>query len=641
MRALAIVALLAGLGVPLWVGLGYVGQRPLALATTLLIIAVYLLGAREIWRFHRASASLRSALLELDGAPPTLDVWLARLDSGLRSSVRARIETGRAGLPGPVLAPYLVGLLVLLGMLGTFMGMVLTLKGTVLALESTADLPALRAALSAPVQGLGLAFGTSVAGVAASAMLGLVMALARRERAMVVQALDTAADSRLRSFARARQGEALLAAAQEQATLMPQVVQQLQALMTQMGEQNASMHQQLVANQGRMQDELRSTYGALAESVGAALRESARAGASAAAAAVEPLVERSLAGLNANSAAFQAQLTDVAGRQLAAWTERFDQATTHVSSVWMDALVRQQQYRQAADETLQQSLQDSQTRFDGRWQALLAEWADAQSAQHARVAADDERRLAAWAAAVAEMGASARKAWLQASTESRTLQGEICNTLAATASDIQQQTRAQAEAMAQRLAQLIELAGQAPKAASELAAQWREQLAEGQQRDLLWQRKQAETLATVQTLVDELTRTATRQREAMDGLLAASVAALEAAREQSTSQLAAQAQGLEEAAAQLTAGGVEMASLGDAFGVAVTQFGQSSQRLVAQMSHIESALERARMRSDDQLAYYVAQARELFDLCLSAQQQTLADLKRLGVRGIAPAQVTE
>ncbi|WP_204280887.1 hypothetical protein, partial [Serratia marcescens] len=56
----------------------------------------------------------------------------------------------------------------------------------------TADLAALRTALGAPVQGLGLAFSASVAGVTGSAMLGLMVALARRERAVVAGQLDTA-----------------------------------------------------------------------------------------------------------------------------------------------------------------------------------------------------------------------------------------------------------------------------------------------------------------------------------------------------------------------------------------------------------------------------------------------------------------
>ena len=35
-------------------------------------------------------------------------------------------------------------------------------------------------------------------------------------------------------------------------------------------------------------------------------------------------------------------------------------------------------------------------------------------------------------------------------------------------------------------------------------------------------------------------------------------------------------------------------------------------------------------RSDDQMAYTVAQAREVIDLCLGAQQQALAALQQAG-----------
>ena len=108
------------------------------------------------------------------------------------------------------MTPYLVGLLVLLGMLGTFLGMVVTLNGAVMALESTTDLPTIRAALAAPVKGLGLAFGTSVAGVAASAMLGLVSALCRRERLQAAQALDARIATSLRPFSLAHQREQTL-----------------------------------------------------------------------------------------------------------------------------------------------------------------------------------------------------------------------------------------------------------------------------------------------------------------------------------------------------------------------------------------------------------------------------------------------
>ena len=53
---------------------------------------------------------------------------------------------------------------------------------------------AIRGSLASPVQGLAVAFGTSIAGVASSAMLGLLAALLRRDRLQAVQQLVKAQD---------------------------------------------------------------------------------------------------------------------------------------------------------------------------------------------------------------------------------------------------------------------------------------------------------------------------------------------------------------------------------------------------------------------------------------------------------------
>src|SRR6201999_4592839 len=122
------------------------------------------------------------------------------LHRSLRNAVRLRVEGERVALPSPSLTPYLVGLLVLLGMLGTLLGMMATLRGTGMALESATDLEAIRGSLAAPVKGLGVAFGTSIAGVASSAMLGLLSALCRRERLQAVQQLDVKLESKIRVY---------------------------------------------------------------------------------------------------------------------------------------------------------------------------------------------------------------------------------------------------------------------------------------------------------------------------------------------------------------------------------------------------------------------------------------------------------
>src|SRR5690606_12134034 len=140
------------------------------------------------------------------------------------------------------LTPYLVGMLVLLGMLGTLLGMLVTLRGTGMALQSASDLQAVRDSLAAPVEGLGVAFGTSIAGVAASAMLGLLAALCRRERAAAVRALDAATATSLRPHTDAHRREQALRLAQRQAEALPALVERMDSMMAALEQQAQDAH---------------------------------------------------------------------------------------------------------------------------------------------------------------------------------------------------------------------------------------------------------------------------------------------------------------------------------------------------------------------------------------------------------------
>ncbi|MNT84501.1 hypothetical protein D3C72_2245190 [compost metagenome] len=61
-------------------------------------------------------------------------------------------------------------------------------------------------------------------------------------------------------------------------------------------------------------------------------------------------------------------------------------------------------------------------------------------------------------------------------------------------------------------------------------------------------------------------------------------------------------------------------------------FGSASAGLGERMEQIGSALDASLARSDEQLAYYVAQAREVVDLSMLSQKQILEDLQQLGGR---------
>lgn len=67
----------AGLAAAGWVGWGFVGHSPLALAMTVMIAATYLLGAWELMRYRAATASLTRALEARQEPLPWMPGWKA------------------------------------------------------------------------------------------------------------------------------------------------------------------------------------------------------------------------------------------------------------------------------------------------------------------------------------------------------------------------------------------------------------------------------------------------------------------------------------------------------------------------------------------------------------------------------------
>ena len=66
--------------------------------------------------------------------------------------------------------------------------------------------------------------------------------------------------------------------------------------------------------------------------------------------------------------------------------------------------------------------------------------------------------------------------------------------------------------------------------------------------------------------------------------------------------------------------------------------GESGNALAERLQAVEDALGKSLARSDEQLAYYVAQAREVVDLSVLAQKQIIEELRQLpGVRDRAGA----
>ncbi|MEA3125892.1 MAG: hypothetical protein QOD67_2911 [Caballeronia sp.] len=773
-RYLNLVVFLVGLAAVCWIGAGYVGSNPLALAVTLLIGACYLAGALELQRYSQATSTLARAVADLSGPPPGLGDWLDRLHPGLRNAVRLRIEGERAALPGPALASYLVGLLVLLGMLGTLLGMVATLRGTGMALESATDLQAIRDSLAAPVRGLGFAFGTSIAGVATSAMLGLLSALCRRERIDAGQMLDVKIATTLRIYSQSHQREETFKLLQRQADGMPQLVDRLQMMMATIEQQNLAVNARQIVSQDAFHGKTEATYARLASSVERSLKESVADSTRAAGAALQPVMEATMAGLARETASLHATVTHAVQQQLDGLSSGFEASTTTVAGIWNQALEGHQRSSEALVQQLRTSLDRFTETFEQRSAGLLegvsarldatagnvsAAWNEALSRQerageklanhnqqalaaaaatfeqhstsllrtvgqsHAdlqgELASRDEQRLAVWTETLGSMAATLSREWEQAGTRTASRQQEMCDTLAQTARDISAQTQAhasntiaeidrlvqaaseapkaaanlQAELASrdqQRLAawtetlasmaatlsreweqagkrtasrqqeicdaleqtarelsaqtqahtsstiseieRLVQAASEAPKAAAEVVAELRQKLSDSMVRDTAMLEERSRLLATLETLLDAVNHASTEQRSAVDALVATSAGLLERVGAQFADKVEAETGKLGAVAAQVRGSAVEVASLGEAFGMAVQVFGDSNEKLVTHLQRIEVALDKSLARSDEQLAYYVAQAREVIDLSMMSQKQIVEDLQQLAGR---------
>ena len=648
-RPLEWAAFLLGLFAVAWVGFGYIGSNPLALTMTVLIAAFYLMGALELSRFHQATSGLQSALAAIPEPLAALGDWLNLLPAALQTPVRLRIEGERVGLPGPAMTPYLVGLLVLLGMLGTFLGMVVTLQGAVMALQSTTDLAAIRAALAAPVKGLGLAFGTSVAGVAASAVLGLLSALCRRERLQAAQRLDTRIATVLRVFSRAHQREAMLQALQVQAGLMSVMADRLQAMMVQLERQGQVLNERLLAGQEGFHRDARTAYSGLARSVDQSLRASLTESARLAGATIQPVVEATMAGIARESTQLHQAVAGTVQQHLHDLSGRLGSQLTAAVDAWTTGLARQERSTEDLTGGLRASLAGFTDTFEQRSAALLGSVAQAHGALQAdlKAAADqtraaeqadqalhDRQRLAAWAESLSAMAATLQQQWQQAGTQTQRQQAQLCRALEQTALVIQSQAETQARATIAEVAGLMQVAAQAPRAAAEVMAQLHQQLSDSLVRDNGVLEERSRIMATLEALLATVGHAASEQRGAIDTLVGSSTALLQRVGSPFSDQIEAESTRLSAAAAQITGSAVEAASLGEAFGLAVQLFSESSDALLAGLQRIEAALGKSTARSDEQLAYYVAQAREVIDLSLLSQKQIVDDLQQLASRAV-------
>lgn len=698
-----------------WVAAAVATSHLLVLGMAAVIGAVYVFGAMELRQYRAATAALNQALAYIPHDLQNLSDWLITLPAGLQNPIRQRVEGERIGLPGPALTPYLVGLLVMLGMLGTFLGMVVTLNGAVFALEGSTNIAGIRSAFSEPIKGLGLAFGTSVAGVATSAMLGLMSSLVRRERAQATQVLDTLTTTTLRGFSLVHQRQETFKALQLQSQALPQVVQQLQTLMVQMAQTSQQMNERLMANQESFHAQVHTAYTELAQSVDQSLQSSLSQSMQLASDSIRPVVQATMAQLSEQAQTMNERLLLNTQQQLGELHTQMAATTAAVAHTSAETLKRHEQANTHMTERVGQTLEAFSQNFELSAKSLVEQVSAAQTQQLTQQSSADQQRLQAWQASLTQMASELLIKWQASGTQTLAQQQAICDTLSRTAQDITSHTQTQATqtlaeitrlmassealmreritseaqwaashqeraqaltevlrhelsalwdaedargqtavarlaelqtavtthlttlgtALEDPITRLIETASEAPKAAAEVIGQLRQEISVSVARDNALLEERTRILGTLSTLLDAINHASTEQRGVIDAMVTASQASLQQTSGQFHEQVAAETSKLGDIAAQVTASAVDVASLGETFGFAVRNFSETNEKLMANLQRIEQAIEKSMTRSDEQLAYYVAQAREMIDLSIGSQKDVLEALQQRQSEGAA------
>ena len=750
-RIMFLLAFLLGAGSALGMSYIFLGTDVLALSVTLIIAFVYGIGAIELVQFHKATQSLQSALGRLPAFSSdekadseSLARWLDSLHGSLKYAVHSRIEGESKGLPSPVLTPYLVGLLVMLGLLGTFIGMVDTLQGSVIALEGSTELSAIREGLAAPIKGLGAAFGTSVAGVAASAMLGLMSTLSRRERIFVTRELDSKINTVFRIFSLNFNRQETYKSLQQQAKALPELAAQIALMAKNLEGMGQRLGQELNAKQDNFHGSVEQAYKQLASSVNDGLNKVVKDSGELVAQQMSPVVDRVMSELSQRLQEHvldtQTQLVNQSETYLDKIGQNLEAHTLSANDAWHQGVKEHEGIQKALSTNMNETLTGFSEQFQAMSQQFIEQFIQRSETNDAQRQIAEDEKCIQWSESLLSTQKTAHLAfeefteqqnslWQSASSSfvdsSKQLSDEL--NLAVTAqqnsqqkvselietsikelqaaaldnaqnisiytaklneaSELSLQGREQAElnwqalhtesmglmatqlkeqlnelrdqeqlradkalekltqletTVAVQLAELgqaleipmkrlIDTASEAPKAAAEVITKLKEEMTQNMARDndLLEERRRI--MSDLDGLSDSLAQSTVNQGKAMETLLSSSGTMLAEISERFDSKVEGEINKLSGIALQFSESSVDIASMSQAFVGAIERFSESNDKLVDNLTKIETALEASTHRSDEQLAYYVAQAREIIDHSMMSQKGLIEEINQMAV----------
>jgi hypothetical protein len=543
-------------------------------------------------------------------------------------------------------------------------------------------------------------------------MLGLMAAIARRERMLCGQLLDTTIGTALRSFSLPHQRQESFKALQLQSLALPRLVDQVQAMMMQMHGMSLQLNETLLTSQESFHSDVKSVYTELARSVDQSLRDSLTQNAHIAGQGIKPVVEAAMTGIALEAKLMHERMVDATQRQLDGLAARFSSTTESVATTWTSALAHQDRTSASLVTGMGLSLDAFGASFERRSQDLLSAVQQTHATLQSDQAAREQQRMAAWLGSLQAMAAGLQQEWQNTGAQTLTQNQQICDSLSQTAQEISEQSRTSASqtlgeiarlmqgseeliraridsesqwtlqhgermdhlaavlrtelgalrddeaargnaavarlgelqtaltghltslgaALEDPITRLLQTAAEAPRAAAEVIAKLRQEMSASVAKDNELLEERSRIMGTLNSLLDSINHASVEQRAVIDSLVASSAVALQDTGRQFAQDVDAQADRLSGIAADVTSSAVEVSALGETFSFAVRTFTDANEKLVSNLQKIEAAMDKSMLRSDEQLAYYVAQAREVIDLSVMSQREIFEELRQLPAR---------
>jgi uncharacterized phage infection (PIP) family protein YhgE len=406
--------------------------------------------------------------------------------------------------------------------------------------------------------------------------------------------------------------------------------------------------ERLLSNQEQFHAGATQVYSDLATALDSSLKDSLAESGRLAGDSIKPFVLDAMTGFSEQTSAMQQQLGVTAREQLESFGDKFDAAGRALLEAIEQSSAAAQSHQASLekqriahwDTTLQETREQLGTVAEQHGKtgdALLRSFEQSSASFTAQQEARDAQQFEHWEKSLARTDdqltglTTSLTEQLTELREAEERRGQdAVDRLGALESTVASHLTQLGTELEEPMRRLIETASETPRAAAEVIGHLRQQISDNIARDHDLLQERAQIMAELNTLSGVLGEAASEQRDAVQTLVDASTSALQEVSARFAEQVDSQLSKVAATTADFAGGAAQMSSLGEAFLLAVELFNKSNSRLIESLATIEESMDKSSSRSDEQMSYYVAQAREIIDQSLLSQREVFEELRVLG-----------